>query len=179
VDSPLLTISKLKRWSINYYIDTANTAERASADRQRANGGLGEYYSEHETRTPVWLCAGDARAAAALVGLSDVRRAGGEADAAVVARWLDDGVAPNAHYIEFAVGGFCPDQLHRVVDTEGGCSRGVIGAIELAVRQRHNGHGSFGMESGDDISDLEQFFLACGGRVRSDIHLLAVVPRLR
>jgi len=90
-----LTISKLKRWSINYYIDTTATASRASSDLQRANGGLGEYYSEHETRTPVWVCAGDAHTAALLVGLSDVQRAGGEADAAVVARWLDDGVAPN------------------------------------------------------------------------------------
>jgi hypothetical protein len=53
----LLTISKLKRWSINYYIDTATTAERATADLRRANGGLGEYYSEQETRTPVWLLA--------------------------------------------------------------------------------------------------------------------------
>jgi conjugative relaxase-like TrwC/TraI family protein len=94
VDSLLLTISKLKRWSINYYIDTAKTAERASSDLQRANGGLGEYYSEHETRTPVWLCAGDARTAARLVGLTDAQRAGGVADAGVVARWLDDGVAP-------------------------------------------------------------------------------------
>ncbi|WP_445168553.1 MobF family relaxase [Mycolicibacterium sp. Dal123E01] len=91
----MLTISKLKRWSINYYIDTAATASRATSDLQRANGGLGEYYSEHETRTPVWLCAGDALTAARLVGLSDVQRAGGEADARVVARWLDDGVAPN------------------------------------------------------------------------------------
>ncbi|MGO8966941.1 MobF family relaxase [Mycobacterium sp.] len=91
----MLTISKLKRWSINYYIDTATAAGRASADRRRANGGLGEYYSEHETRTPVWLCAGDAHTAAALVGLTDVQRAGGDADAEVVARWLDDGVAPN------------------------------------------------------------------------------------
>ncbi|MCV7230392.1 MobF family relaxase [Mycolicibacterium komossense] len=90
----MLTISKLKRWSINYYIDTAKTAERASADLQRANGGLGEYYSEHETRTPVWLCAGDSRAAARLVGMTDAQRAGGAADAGVVARWLDDGVAP-------------------------------------------------------------------------------------
>ena len=90
----MLTISKLKRWSIAYYIDTAKTAERASADRQRANGGLGEYYSEHETRTPVWLCAGDGHAAARLVGLTDAQRAGGVADAVVVARWLDDGVAP-------------------------------------------------------------------------------------
>lgn len=91
----MLTISKLKRWSINYYIDTATTAERATVDLQRANGGLGEYYSEHETRTPVWLCAGDAYTAARLAGLSDVQRAGEEADAAMVARWLDDGVAPN------------------------------------------------------------------------------------
>jgi hypothetical protein len=74
----MLTISKIKRWSINYYIDTATAAGRASADRQRANGGLGEYYSEHETRTPVWLCAGDAHTAAALVGLTDRERAGGD-----------------------------------------------------------------------------------------------------
>jgi hypothetical protein len=90
-----LTISKLKLWSVNYYIDTASTAERAAKNRQRANGGLGEYYSERETRTPVWLCAGNGRAAAALVGLTDTQRAGGEADGVVVARWLDDGVAPN------------------------------------------------------------------------------------
>jgi len=95
VGASLLTISKLKRWSINYYIDTAATASRATGDLQRANGGLGEYYSEHETRTPVWLCAGDAHTAARLVGLTDAWRAGGEADAGVVARWLDDGVAPN------------------------------------------------------------------------------------
>jgi len=91
----LLTISKLKRWSINYYVDTAQTAERASSDLQRASGGLAEYYSEHETRTPVWFCAGDARTAAGLVGLTDAQRVGGEADAGVVTRWLDDGVAPN------------------------------------------------------------------------------------
>ncbi|OBF19498.1 AAA family ATPase [Mycobacterium kubicae] len=91
----MLTISKLKRWSVNYYIDTAATASRASSDLQRANGGLGEYYSEHETRTPVWVCAGDAHTAVRLVGLSDAQRAGGEADAAVVARWVDDGIAPN------------------------------------------------------------------------------------
>jgi conjugative relaxase-like TrwC/TraI family protein len=43
----------------------------------------------------VWLCAGDSHTAAGLVGLSDVQRAGGDADSAVVARWLDDGVAQN------------------------------------------------------------------------------------
>jgi hypothetical protein len=53
----VLTISKLKRWSINYYIDTARAAQTASCDVARAGGGLGEYYSEHETRTPTWLLA--------------------------------------------------------------------------------------------------------------------------
>jgi hypothetical protein len=73
----MLTISKLKRWSINYYIDTAAAAEHAAHDLARAGGGLGEYHSERETRTPVWLLAGDARTAATLVGLTDVQRAGG------------------------------------------------------------------------------------------------------
>jgi conjugative relaxase-like TrwC/TraI family protein len=91
----MLTISKLKRWSINYYIDTAQAAENASRDRARAGGGLGEYYSERETHTPVWLLAGDTHAVAALVGLTDAERAGGAADAQLVARWLDDGIAPN------------------------------------------------------------------------------------
>jgi conjugative relaxase-like TrwC/TraI family protein len=91
----VLTLSKLKRWSINYYIDTARTAERASHDAARAGGGLGEYYTEHETRTPTWLLAGDTRTVARLVGLTDDQRTGGEADAEVAARWLDDGVAPN------------------------------------------------------------------------------------
>ncbi|WP_407662277.1 MobF family relaxase [Mycolicibacterium rutilum] len=102
----MLTIAKLKRWSINYYIDTAQAAERATEDRARAGGGLGEYYSEHETRTPVWLLAGDTHTAARLVGLTDGERAGGEADAEVVARWLDDGTAPNgAHGRTFGVRG--------------------------------------------------------------------------
>jgi conjugative relaxase-like TrwC/TraI family protein len=91
----VLTISKLKRWSINYYIDTARGAETASRDRARAGGGLGEYYSEHETRTPTWLLAGDTPTVAALVGLTDAQRAGGEANSQLVARWLDDGIAPN------------------------------------------------------------------------------------
>src|SRR5882762_6807663 len=91
----VLTISKLKRWSINYYIDTAQSAENAARDLARAGGGLGEYYSERETRTPVWLLAGDTHTTAALVGLTDAQRAGGDANAAVVARWLDDGTAPN------------------------------------------------------------------------------------
>jgi conjugative relaxase-like TrwC/TraI family protein len=91
----MLTISKLKRWSINYYVDTAQTTENAARDLTRAAGGLGEYYSERETRTPVWLLAGDTHTAAKLVGLTDVQRAGREADAGLVARWLDDGITPN------------------------------------------------------------------------------------
>lgn len=91
----MLTIAKLSRWSIKYYNDTANAVDRAVKDAQKAGGGLGEYYTEHDTRTPVWLSAGDTRVAANLVGLTDVQRAGGEADTEVAARWLDEGVAPN------------------------------------------------------------------------------------
>src|SRR5262249_10577626 len=90
--SIVLTISKLKRWSINYYIDTVEAAAR---DRVRAGGGLGEYYSARETRIPTWLLAGDSRAVAELVGLTDTQRVGGDADAETAARWLDDGVTPN------------------------------------------------------------------------------------
>jgi hypothetical protein len=57
----VLTIAELSRWSINYYNDTARAAGAAATDAQRAGGGLGEYYGEHDTRTPVWLCAGDTR----------------------------------------------------------------------------------------------------------------------
>ena len=46
--SPVLTISRLSRWSINYYNDTARQATQAGLDRRQANGGLGEYYSESE-----------------------------------------------------------------------------------------------------------------------------------
>src|SRR3981081_4664895 len=74
----MLTISKLKRWSINYYIDTAQAAEQAAKDLARPGGGLGQYYSERETRTPVWLLGGDTRTTAALVGLTDAQRAGGD-----------------------------------------------------------------------------------------------------
>jgi conjugative relaxase-like TrwC/TraI family protein len=91
----MLTIAKLSRWSIDYYNRTARAAGEAAKDAQRANGGLGEYYSERDARAPVWLCAGDAAKAAPLAGLSGAQRAGGDADPDVVARWLDDGVAPN------------------------------------------------------------------------------------
>ncbi len=91
----MLTIAKLSRWSINYYNDTARAAGSAAIDAQRSGGGLGEYYSENDTRTAVWLCAGDTRTTAKLVGLTDIQRTGGTADSDDVQRWLDDGVAPN------------------------------------------------------------------------------------
>jgi hypothetical protein len=99
----MLTISKLKRSSINYYIDTTQAAEHAARDLARAGGGLGVYYSERETRTAVWLLAGDPHTTAALAGLNDIQRAGGEADAEQVARWLDDGIAPNGAHSVSAV----------------------------------------------------------------------------
>ena len=39
----MLTISKLKPWSINYYIDIAQAAEHAARDLARANGEPDEY----------------------------------------------------------------------------------------------------------------------------------------
>jgi conjugative relaxase-like TrwC/TraI family protein len=91
----MLTIAPLKRWSINYYTETARAAGRAATDAARANGGLGEYYSDKDTRTPVWMCAGDQVKAAGLTGLTDADRAGGQANPDVVARWFDDGIAPS------------------------------------------------------------------------------------
>jgi conjugative relaxase-like TrwC/TraI family protein len=91
----VLTISRLSRWSINYYNDAAREAKQAAMDRQRANGGLGEYYSEGDTRMPTWLLAGDTARTAELVGLEGRAADGGSADPEVVQRWLDDGIAPN------------------------------------------------------------------------------------
>ena len=91
----MLTISRLSRWSINYYNDTANAAQAAAMDRQSAGGGLGEYYSERDTRVPTWVVAGDAAAVGELTGLDAAAVHGGFADAAVAARWLDDGIVPN------------------------------------------------------------------------------------
>ena len=70
----MLTISRLSRWSIDYYNDTARQARQAGLDRRRANGGLGEYYSEGDTRAPTWLIAGDAARTVELVGLDGARR---------------------------------------------------------------------------------------------------------
>jgi hypothetical protein len=57
--------------------------------------GLGEYYSEGDTRTPTWLIAGDAARTVELVGLDGRAVDGGTADPDLVQRWLDDGIAPN------------------------------------------------------------------------------------
>ena len=62
----MLTISKLKRWSINYYIDTAQAAEHAARDMAQAGGGLREYYSNElasrgSTGSRVLPCPGRAR----------------------------------------------------------------------------------------------------------------------
>jgi conjugative relaxase-like TrwC/TraI family protein len=91
----VLTCSPLKLWSIDYYNRTAQQAGQAAKDAASANGGLAEYYSEHDTRAPVWTVVGDARTAAELVGLTDEQRAGGLADLDTVTRWLDEGIAPN------------------------------------------------------------------------------------
>ena len=64
-------------------------------DRQAAGGGLGEYYSEGDTRAPTWVVAGDAAAVGELTGLDGAALHGGFADTEVAARWLDDGIAPN------------------------------------------------------------------------------------
>ena len=91
----MLTISRLSRWSIGYYNDTANQARQASMDRQAAGGGLGEYYSEGDTRVPTWIVVGDKSAVGEATGLNGAALDGGFADTETAARWLDDGVTPN------------------------------------------------------------------------------------
>lgn len=92
----MLTIGKpMKRWSIRYYNDTANQAKQATIDRQRANGGLGEYYSEGDTREPTWLVVGDKAVVGEITGLDGAALVGGSATTEAAAKWLDDGVAPS------------------------------------------------------------------------------------
>jgi len=91
----VLTISRLSRWSIGYYNDTANAARQASMDRQAAGGGLGEYYSEGDTRVPTWVVVGDKTVVGEATGLDGAALDGGFADTETAARWLDDGVTPN------------------------------------------------------------------------------------
>jgi conjugative relaxase-like TrwC/TraI family protein len=93
----VLTISRLTRWSIGYYNDTANAAKQSAMSAEAANGGLGEYYSEADTRAPTWLLTGDQGAVAALCGLDAAALAGGVVDTDVAATWLNDGDAPNGN----------------------------------------------------------------------------------
>ncbi len=142
----MLTIAPLKQWSVRYYNDTSRAAVSAALDREKAGGGLGEYYSEGESRTPFWMCAGDAETSAALCGLSAADRAGGEADLDVVARWLDDGVAPSGacgrKFSQRANHGFdltfCAPKsvsLLRALDTTGVASKAVVEAHNRAVAE--------------------------------------------
>lgn len=91
----VLTVSRLSRWSIGYYNDTANQARQASMDRQAAGGGLGEYYSENDTRVPTWIVVGDKSTVGEATGLDGAALDGGFANTETAARWLDDGVTPN------------------------------------------------------------------------------------
>jgi conjugative relaxase-like TrwC/TraI family protein len=91
----MLTISRLKRRSIAYYNDTANEAKQAAMDRQSANGGLAEYYSEGETRVPTWLVVGDKQLIGRATGLTEAQLEGGDADTEAARVWLDDGRAPS------------------------------------------------------------------------------------
>ena len=153
----MLTIAKLRQWSVRYYNDTSRAAQNAAMDRRSANGGLGEYYTEGETRGAVWMVAGNAAAAAELVGLSDEQRAGGVADLEAVARWLDDGIAPNGasgrrfaerHNHGFDLTFCAPKSVSvlRAVDTTGVVSKAVVEAhtagiaAALEYLHRHAGY---------------------------------------
>jgi conjugative relaxase-like TrwC/TraI family protein len=91
----MLTIARLTKYSIKYYNDTADTAKQAAMDRQKANGGLAEYYSVGETRIPTWLIVGDTQLIGKATGLTGAALDGGDADTEDVRIWLDDGQAPN------------------------------------------------------------------------------------
>lgn len=88
----MLTVSKLGGWSVSYYVDTARAAVAAGLESRAAGGGLGEYYSESETRLPVWFAGG--RDVSAALGLTGVEQVGEHADLDVVTRWLNEGEAP-------------------------------------------------------------------------------------
>jgi conjugative relaxase-like TrwC/TraI family protein len=106
----MLTISRLGHRSIKYYNDTANQAKHAAAKRASPGGGLAEYYSEGETRTPSWLIAGDQHAIARATGLKDSALDGGDADTEDARAWIDNGRAPNGatgrDFTEKSVHGF-------------------------------------------------------------------------
>jgi len=106
----VLTISRLSRWSIRYYNRTADEAGQSAMDRQSSGGGLGEFYSEGDTRVPTWIVVGDTAAVGAATGLDGAALDGGFADTAAAATWLDDGITPNGTcgraFTETSVHGF-------------------------------------------------------------------------
>ncbi len=116
-----MTIARLKRWGIAYYNRTAQDAVNHMKDRAKANGGLGDYYSEHETRVPTWMVTGDKDRVSGLVGVSVENLDGGTVDPEVVARWCDDGVAPNG--LAGRAFNDAPDRVHEhglpLVDKDG------------------------------------------------------------
>jgi hypothetical protein len=91
----MLTIARLTKYSIKCYNDTADEAKQAAMDRQKANGGVAEYYSEGETRIPTWLVVGDRQLIGQATGLTGAALDGGDADSEDARVWLDDGRAPN------------------------------------------------------------------------------------
>ena len=137
----MLTISRLSRWSVNYYNDTANRAQAAAMDRQAAGGGLGEYYSERDTRVPTWIVAGDKTTVGELVGLDGAALDGGFADTEVAGRWLDDGIAPNGvtgrAFVKESVHGFdLTFAAPKSVSLLRALSVDVSGKAVLAAHQR-------------------------------------------
>jgi hypothetical protein len=80
-----------------YYNDTANTAKQAAMTAATANGVLGEYYSESDTRAPTWILTGDTTTVAGLCGLDAAAVAGGVVDTEVAATWSNDGNIPNGN----------------------------------------------------------------------------------
>lgn len=110
---------------------------------------MAEYYSEGETRAPVWVCvgeSGDTEKAATLVGLSAADRAGGPADLDVVARWLDEGIAPNGaqgrafsarstHGFDLTFGAPKSVTLLRAVSGDDVLAKAVVEAHNHAVRE--------------------------------------------
>src|SRR5262249_12470747 len=92
-----------------YYNDTAHHATHA-AKHPSPGGGLAEYYSEGETRTPSWLIVGDRHFVAAAAGLTGSALDGGDADTDAARLWLDSGQAPNGtkgrKFTEKSVHGF-------------------------------------------------------------------------
>jgi conjugative relaxase-like TrwC/TraI family protein len=98
----MLAISRLNRFCIAYYNDTADLAKQATMDRRKANGGLGGYYSQADTRTPTWLIVGDTRRVGETTGLNEAALHGGDADTETARIWLDDGHTPSgAHGLAF------------------------------------------------------------------------------